>query len=66
MKNYIVFAGETFYSSGGIEDFFGSFASIQDAKDVLLHSSHDWWQICSFEDGRFQLIEHGRIKDIKA
>ena len=71
MKNYIVFAGETFYPNGGFKDFLGSFASIKEAKDALLHHdeeycSRDWWQICSFEDEQFRLIEHGRIKELKA
>lgn len=70
-KNYIVFAGEMFYPCGGFEDFFGSFDSIKEAKDALLrhddeYCSRDWWQICSFEDGQFRLIERGRIKELKA
>lgn len=33
MKKYLLFAGHHYYPSGGFDDFFGDFKSINDAKE---------------------------------
>jgi len=50
MKRFLLFAGSTYYPSGGWNDYLGDFDSTEAAKDFLLsrstsYSSFDWWHI---------------------
>ena len=56
MKRYIVFAGDTYYPCGGIEDYVGAFDSLEEAKDkashdVPYHGVPDWAQVAEVTDG---------------
>jgi hypothetical protein len=45
MKKYIVFAGDIYYPSRGVNDLRGTFESMQEAMDYLLRSHYEWYQI---------------------
>ena len=50
MKNYMLFAGDTYYPNPGMGDFVDSFDDLEDAIGVASRTSCDWWQIYSIED----------------
>lgn len=42
---FIVFAGDQYYPLGGYRDYRGQFYTIGEAREYLLSSRQDWWQI---------------------
>lgn len=53
-KRYLLFAGATYYPSGGWDDFVGSFDTTEQAKDALLAKGfdyYDWAHIVDATDG---------------
>jgi hypothetical protein len=50
MVGYLLFAGATFYPSGGWEDFRGTYATILAAMESAANiDSVDWWHIVNAE-----------------
>lgn len=50
---YALFAGETRHPGGGMNDFVGMFATIDEAwKAAAQEPETDWWQIAKVENGR--------------
>lgn len=47
MKPYLLFAGEDYYPSGGMEDFRGTFNTIAEA--VEWGQQYGWWQVVIHE-----------------
>lgn len=71
---YALFAGSTYYPSGGWNDWRGSFSTIEEAliagMDSVVHfgSGFDWWHIVDQEAGEIireskPQERHGRKKD---
>jgi hypothetical protein len=44
-KPFLVFAGNTYYPSGGWSDLRDSFETLDDAKDFLIKTHFDWSHI---------------------
>lgn len=54
MKQYLLFGGDIYYASGGMHDFRGSFATIDEARariDKRIEQADplDWWHIYDIE-----------------
>ena len=45
MKRYLVFSGFHSAKGGGLGDFSGSFAEVEDAICFAVESDNAWWQI---------------------
>ena len=45
MKPFLVFAGDYYYPSGGMNDFIGSFVSLKQAHAAFITQGYDWAQI---------------------
>jgi hypothetical protein len=65
---FFLFGGANFYASGGMNDFLGSFATLDEALAVAVESRADedgdevtleWWQVATFVDGQFMVLESG-------
>jgi hypothetical protein len=56
VKRFVLFAGETYYPSGGWGDFNGSFDTIEEARaaESIAESGGDWTQIIDLETGEQQ------------
>ncbi len=50
MKRVFLFAGETYYPSGGMSDYRGAFDSIEEAKAALDREDWEWGQIAELTD----------------
>jgi len=50
MKRYLLFAGDKWYPSGGMNDFKGSFDEQDDAYRKALNLQKDWYQIYDTEE----------------
>lgn len=66
MKRFLLFAGDTYYPSGGWQDFKKSFDTVLEAvktaagntKDTdLKGGTWDWWQVVDLETGK--MVEEG-------
>lgn len=42
---YLLFAGEWYYPAGGIDDYVGTFATVEDAQKAFHVRREDWGQI---------------------
>lgn len=53
MKQYLLFAGDNYYPSGGWGDFIKSFESLEDAKEVGAKYSGNftWWHVVDVNTG---------------
>ena len=52
MKQFLLFAGDQYYPSGGWGDFKGSFDTIAEARAAeRALPGHDWWQIIDVKTG---------------
>lgn len=61
----LVFMGETYYPSGGWEDFIGAAPTIETARvmvETKADSNDDWYHIV--DDGSRKIVEQGTIKDV--
>jgi hypothetical protein len=56
LKNFLLFAGDVYYPSGGWDDFQGSFDTVDEAKAYLKaqNHNHDWWQIVNLSTGAIE------------
>lgn len=45
MKRYLAFAGSTYYPSGGMNDFIGSFDTVDEAIAEICYSDEDYGMI---------------------
>jgi hypothetical protein len=52
MKRYALFAGDTYYPSGGWYDFRGSFDSFEEALAASKEQDYDWYHIVNLNFGR--------------
>ncbi len=66
MRRFLLFMGDTYYPSGGWQDFKKSFDTMSEAvkavsgatKDTDLgNSSWDWWQVVDLETGK--MVDEG-------
>lgn len=62
---YFLFAGDTYYPSGGMRDLVGTFASIDEARTVAESGGvdedgfafrYDWYHIATLVDGRLVVV----------
>jgi hypothetical protein len=44
MKQFLLFAGDTYYPGGGWDDFVGDFETVEAARNAAA-SCRDWWQV---------------------
>jgi hypothetical protein len=55
MKKYLLFAGENYYPKGGMNDFKGSFDTVEESEneyytnEVQRYNSWEWYQIVDSE-----------------
>jgi len=49
MKPFLLFAGDFYYPSGGMDDLRGAFETLDDAKAA--HHGHDWAHVAEWRDG---------------
>lgn len=60
---YIIFAGQNYYPSGGMNDYedgLGRFSDYNDAlRAVATLSSIDWWQIVRIQDDELFIVDSG-------
>lgn len=61
-KQFIVFAGPTYYPEGGWDDYRGSFEDEVDALRYLATTDdpHDWWHVVDLHAGRIVERKEGR------
>ena len=60
---YFLFAGESFYPMGGMEDLVGTFPTYQAAREALADLRdedgdtmyYDWYQIATIVDGKLEV-----------
>ena len=55
MKQFLLFAGDHFYPSGGWGDFKNSFDTVEEAQEGAadeLAGNSDWWQIVDITTGK--------------
>lgn len=57
MKAFIVFAGSTYYPSGGWSDFSGTFDTRDEGLVHVAITRLDWWQIV--ETSTMQVVSEG-------
>lgn len=50
-KRFVLFAGSTYYPSGGWDDYAGSADTLQDALEVGEKIDEDWWHVVDLETG---------------
>lgn len=54
-KRYLVFAGDSYYTAGGWDDFHGSYNTLQEAKTAARDAEktrYDWTQIVDIATGQ--------------
>ena len=56
MKPLLLFAGEHYYPSGGVNDFRGDFNTIEEAIEAIANSSCDWWHVA---DENMRIVKSG-------
>lgn len=57
MKKYHLFSGEDHYPEGGLEDYYGSYETLEEAKAAGEESNDDWTTIAmTQEDGSLKNI----------
>jgi hypothetical protein len=61
---YLLFAGDTYYPSGGARDFIGAYASIAQVYEAFLSNDtarrRDWWHIAVLNaDGTMRIVKAG-------
>lgn len=49
MKKYLLFTGDTYYPSGGWDDFVDDFDSIEEALAYAAKNGRDWFHIVDTE-----------------
>lgn len=49
MYRYLVFGGDIYYASGGINDFIGSYDTLDAAIEAALKKDDDWYHIFDSE-----------------
>jgi len=61
MKQFLLFAGERYYPSGGWQDFRGDFDSQWEAAAAAwkLPGGYDWWHIIDTKTGKTVAEHHG-------
>lgn len=59
---YFIFAGNSYYPSGGFDDFINTCLTLEDALELCANLSKDWWQIVRIAtvDG---VVEHEIVKN---
>lgn len=59
---YFIFAGNSYYPSGGFDDFIDTAPTLEAALELCANLSHDWWQIVRIiaVDG---VVEHEIVKN---
>lgn len=45
MREWALFCGDNYYPAGGIEDYKGSFYTLNDAYQFAMKNKPDWWDI---------------------
>ena len=61
MNNYLLFAGDNYYPSGGWEDFIGSFSTQEEAQDVgadKIEDEFNWYHVVDLSSGN--IVAKGR------
>lgn len=47
---FMVFAGDFYYPSGGVDDLIGIYPDLDSAKRVIMNGHWEWWHIFSVTD----------------
>tara|TARA_R110000868_G_C10605534_1_gene740907 strand:- start:175 stop:342 length:168 start_codon:yes stop_codon:yes gene_type:complete len=53
---YFLFAGDTYYPAGGMNDLVGTFASIDEARAAAVSEGYDWYHIATLVAGRMRVV----------
>jgi hypothetical protein len=63
MKRFLLFAGDTYYPSGGWRDFQGDYESVEDAFRSLARkrSSFEWYQVVDWKTR--EIVDAGARSD---
>lgn len=56
MNRYLLFVGDTYYPSGGWDDFIGPYDSVSDAWTVAVQKHRDWAHVVDSTTGQ-QVVE---------
>lgn len=60
---YFLFVGFNYYPDRAVENYVGSFDTIELAlKNVKNYSSHDWYQIATVCDKQLEIVSDGNIQ----
>ena len=51
MNRFLLFAGDTYYPSGGWRDLEGNFETLEQAEAAAEELDPDWWHIVDMESG---------------
>lgn len=52
MKRFLLFRYDTYYPTGGCNDFYGHYATREEAqKDIMADSNYDHWDLLDTETG---------------
>lgn len=51
MNRFLLFAGDTYYPSGGWNDLEGNFETLERAEAAAEELDPDWWHIVDLETG---------------
>ena len=59
---YFLFAGETYYPMGGMQDLVGTFPTLESAREAGTGTDedgmqYDWYQIAQLVDGQLVVVE---------
>lgn len=58
MKRFLVFAGDTYYPVGGMDDFLKDFDSMDEALKYLLNSDWDWAHVYDQQERKSFEVKH--------
>ncbi len=59
-KKFHLFTGDRYYPNGGIGDYSGAYATVEDALSWVLYTNPDWYHIASMDDrGWLVIVQEG-------
>lgn len=54
---FFLFAYDTYYPGGGLSDYVGSYAAVEEARDAYAERSNDYGEIVQVVDGNLVEVE---------
>lgn len=59
MKRFWVFAGDSYYASGGMADFIGQFDDLESAKNAGVAADCSWWHVLDVQIMKVVALHQG-------